>query len=110
MGYTLYPAEPVSDAAIRTAIILVPMVLITIIARRMKRGLLVASLPWLLVALAAALYSAAAVKLFAVNGLRGTALLFAHLVVAVGPFVTILSLAVLAVLGVKKATNKSEPA
>jgi hypothetical protein len=109
MGYTLFPPEPASDAVIHSVIALAPMVLLTVVARRMKRGWFISSLPWLLVALAAAVYSAAAVKLFVVNGLRGTLLLFAHLVVEVGPFITILSLAVLAVLGAKKASNKSEP-
>ena len=110
MGYTLYPPEVASDAVIRTMIAMAPLPLLTIVARRMGRGWLVSSLPLVAVALAAVVYAAPALSLFAVNGLRGTLLLYAHLVEKVAPFVTILSLAVLAMRGARQASNPSETA
>ncbi|WP_293906987.1 hypothetical protein [Phenylobacterium sp.] len=109
-GYTLYPPEPMSEAAVRAVLALAPMALLTAVGFRMGRGWLVSSLPWILVGLAAAIYAVPAVRLFAGNGVVGTFLLFLHLIEKIGPFVTILGLAVLATLGAKKASNKSEPA
>jgi hypothetical protein len=92
------------------ALTVVPLALVSVVARRMGRGWLIVATPWILALLVGAIYSMAAAQYLKANNLVGTLGLIAHLVNVVTPLAVVLSLALLAVLGTKRQSTTSEPA
>jgi hypothetical protein len=110
VGYTLYPPKDPIWLALRTAFAAAPLLLVTIVARRIGRGWLVSLSPWILVAAAFAVYALPVLKLYPVNRGLGAWMVFGHLLNEVAPIAVIIGLALLAILGAKSASTRSEPA
>jgi hypothetical protein len=111
MGVDLYTVQLTpADIAIRTALALTPLALVTVVSRRMGRGWLVMSIPWVLLLAAIAVYAAPAMKFSQTLGAPAPLVTFAHLVGQAAPISLFVTLAVLAVVGAKNVSTQSERA
>ena len=99
-----------ADYAIRTALAVTPLALLTIVSRRMGRGWLLMSLPWLLLGAAVGIYAAPAIKFSQSQGGNTLWLTLFHLVAEAAPISLFVTLVVLAVVGARRASSKAESA